>query len=294
MFRFFVMTVLTFACSCVSLAQSPSEDLRRFAVVKEYVEAAKFVVDKTNDASTQWLYTNVTFLLHPLRISSHYIEKIPTKGNFNNMPIGVLALLQSDYQKTDLPPLLKQHLGPNVKIGGSFTDVAQMITIVENNDSTLVKGMILLHESAHAANFMEKKKPAQGGEPDVIEETQVHMFEEKLWRLIGGQTYENLIVREVARLRADFKQEGFKGFKEIQTHEHSVGFKLKAFVAYPELKTLVVPSTGEYDMQAREGALVQSALFRMIDQEIPNIDHRADLTKASVMQYLHRISGVYQ
>ncbi len=290
------MTVLTFAGSCISLAQnpSPSEDLRRFAVVKEYVEAAKFVADKTQDPSTQWLYTNVTFLLHPLRIYSHYIEKIPTIGNVNNMPIGILALLQSDLQKKDLAPVLKQHLGPNVKIGGSFMDVAQMITVMENNHSVLVKGMILLHESAHAANFMEKKKPAQGGEPDVIEETQVHMFEEKLWRLIGGQTYENLIVREVARLRADFKKEGFKGFKEVQTTQPSVGFHLNPFVAYPELKTLVVPSTGEYDMHAREGALVQSALFRMIDQDIPNVNHKADLTKASVMRYLHKISGIYK
>ncbi len=290
-----LIVTLTLLSSCTKEVQEKSEDARRLAVVKEYVDAAEFVAKKTQEYGAQYLYKNVISLLHPLRISSTKLEKIPTTGRApNNMPIGILALLQSDYQKKDLAPLFKQHLDPKSQIGASFISVAQMIIVIENKNSSLVKGMVLLHEGAHAANFLEKKAPPKESAPDVIEETQVHMFEEKLWRLIGGQTYENLIVKEVARLRADFKKEGFKGFKEMQTKERSVGFSLAPFVAYPELKTMIVPSTGEHDMLGRQGALIQSALFRMVDQEIRNVDHRADLTKASVMQYLHRLYGVYQ
>jgi hypothetical protein len=295
MHRFCFITALTLLASSAS-AQNQSEDARRLAVVKEYTTAAKFVADKTQEYGAQYLYTNIVSLLHPLRMSSGKLEKIPTSGvPLNNMPIAVMALLRNDYQKKDLPPLFKQHLEPNAKIGGGFTEVVLMITLIENDNSSLVKGMTLLHEAAHAANFLEKKAPPrkEGDPPDVIEETQVHIFEEKLWRLIGGQVYENLIVKEVARLRAEFKKQGFPGFKGLQTKERSKGFNV-TFFAYPELRTLVVPSNGEHDMQARQGALVQSALFRMIDEEVPNVNHQADLTKATVMNYLHKLAGVYQ
>ena len=292
--RFCTIAVFWFCLASKLSAQTQNEDTRRLAVVRQYVDAAKFVCDKTKDGSAQGLYGNVIALLHPLRISSAFLEKIPRAGNPNPMPLGILALLQSDYQKKDLAPLFKQHLEPKAKIGGSFVSMVGTIIIVENDDSTLVKGMTLLHEAGHAATFLEKKIPFPKEETrDVIEETKIHIFEEKLWRLIGGQAYESLIVREVSRLRADAKKEGFKGFREIWTKGRVKGFSLKP-IRYPELKNLVIPSTGEHDMVFRQGALSQSALFRMIDQDIPNVDHQADLTKASLMEYLHKLYGVYK
>lgn len=278
-------------------AQMQTEDARRLAVVKQYTDGAKFVCDKTGDGSAKYLYSNVISLLHPLRMSRTFIEKIPRSGGFlNNMPIGILVLLQSDRQKKDLAPLFKQHLDPNTQIGGSFISTMGTIIIVENNDSSLVKGMTLLHEAGHAATFIEKKIPFPEIETeDLIEETKIHIFEEKLWRLIGGQVYENLIVKEVARLRANFKKEGFPGFKESKTRECSKGFSLESPPVYPELKTLVVLSTGESDMKSRQSALTESALFRIIEQDVPNNkDHQTDLTKASVIQYLYRLHRIYR
>jgi len=293
--RFYATVVLCFFMAGILSAQVQNEDARRLEVVRQYVDAAKFVCDKTGNESAKWLYASMVTMFHPLRITPHFAEKIPKpSGKLNNFPLAILALLQSDYQKKDLAPAFKQHLDPKTAIGGSYSLVMGAVIVVENNDSPLVKGMVMLHEAGHAASFLEKKIPFPKEEtPDVIEETQIHIFEEKLWRLIGGQTYESLIIREVARLRANFKKEGFKGFKEILKNAHTPGFSLKSFT-YPELKNLVVPSTGEREMAKRQGALTQSALFRMVDQDVPEADHQADRVKASVVHYLHKIYGVYK
>lgn len=274
------------------LPAQTSEDSKRLAIFKETADAAKSIGDKTGDPTAKALYANIISNLRPLRLDpARVVAEI--KPGSNQFPVGVLVLLRTDYLKKDLIPMFKYHLKPGAIISGSFVVSKGVIILVERRESSFMKGMVLLHEAKHAANFLAKNQSFPTTEiEDPWDESNVHTFDSHLWRLIGGKPYENLLAREVTRLRAEFKKGGFPGFKELLAKKKTSGFALTEW-HYPELGTIITPALSENEKKSRQTALSINAVFQMIDEDLGK-GSQADMMKAGIMNYLNKVYGIYK
>ncbi len=99
----------------------------------------------------------------------------------------------------------KNHKTPNnaQNIAATFTPYPPMITVYPQPMTQLWRGILLLHEGAHASEF--NAQPYDLNDPIIfaMREVAVHEFQNRLLEKLGGQEYTNWLNAEIARIQRE-------------------------------------------------------------------------------------------
>jgi hypothetical protein len=227
---------------------------------KEWFDGARLVVELTHDpeaeAVLKFLLQNV-FLLEPVG-SNHEAVMIDDQEGRPH-PIGMLMVTEEDLQRF---PLYKQQVSER-GAAGLFNGENRLLTVIGARMTMRSRGLVLLHEGAHAKQFMTK---TYGLNPAALsfEEVRVHTFQNRLTALMGGEAYAKLLSTEVAAVAEDSRK------MSTRPDEPAIaGLKRLYNLVFDQI---FGPAQSELERDLRQTSLKYHAVFTYIDQKFAGRD----------------------
>jgi hypothetical protein len=171
---------------------------QRRAAQKRWLDAAKMVAEKTADpvamGISAWMNQNALL----------------------GQPSGDGTISQLEYLTTQTKPFLLIIILPvdvlqypelGIKISSTsaatFNPSPPHITLYPQPVSEIWQGLLLLHEGAHASQYLSE--PYDVGDPELnaLREVAVHEFSNRLLAKIGGPEYMSLLDLEIMKIKSD-------------------------------------------------------------------------------------------
>jgi|GEM_PF-6377593 len=122
--------------------------------------------------------------------------------------------------------------------------------------SEFTKGILALHEGRHAQRFVTDKYDWKDTRTFCCQERDTHEFQNRLTATIGGKKYQDLLGREVARLKAELDGAGIP-----------VGIGMAPRSPYhAEFDEIFGPALSDKDRKFRETSFWIDANFRLLEK----------------------------
>ena len=262
------------------------EDQARIGSKNAWIAAAKKISDRTQNEEAKKIAESVLpYLLTvtPYSKGFHFLEAGKTPPS-----VAFFPLVPAD--------LLKPYLTRLTSGRHTFSQYEPQENLLIVNDfepcSDFWKGMSLLREGQHAETQLSV--PYNTKDSWVFSEHQrnAFSFEDRLMSKIGGSAYEELLDREIVRIRADAMKRGSKGFKS-QPGSFTMVIIPQRGPYNPELDKIFTPALSETERENRQTNFWIHAVFKAYEEDSGK-GPDADFGKALFIQTLYQQANVFR
>lgn len=260
----FLVAVFAVLVMFLSPAQA-NKKAERDKIVREYLEAAKAIAEKTKDSEALKIYTflkNNYILGTPHQKGVRYLDDAKTKTW-----VVIVPLLESDKKvgKRWKNILESENSGANF-----FPDARMIVLKKTNNFSSIWKGLFLLHEGKHARDFITEPYDWENHKVYCYKEAETHDFQNRIMSGLGGSKYKELLNKEMIRIENFVKSSG-KNFDDVVVR----------IISYPELSNAfgLKNFKSVFEKNAAETGFWVHAYFGLIEtrlqQQQGSVDYKA-------------------
>lgn len=288
-----IIWVIAFAATFVSKTNAQTKqphiltplDQKRIAIKKEWIAAAKKIYDQTQDPEAKMVVDAIL----PAMITAAPNPKgvMILEAAMPNAPwTYFVPLFASDKQI----PMFRKFID-NPHIFASYGPDVRGLTVREIDPcSQFWKGISLLHEAHHAGDTLFEPYDWKNPQIFAAKERDVHNFENRLMAKIGGVAYNQLLQKEVARLRAELKKQGLNGVK--RQAGPMTNYSLPNRTDYmPELDKILTPALSQMEKDARQTHFWIHAVFTLYEQDRGGAD--GENGKAAFLFTVYQSEGIF-
>jgi len=175
-------------------AQDLSE---RKAIQKAWFDAAELVVRQTHDAEAQAVLAHLAANVYVVKPTSAGSAEVLENATGKINPIALVIVTTKDLAASD--DLRKRVLGGGQ--AAEYYPIPSVLMLYPQELSPTWKGLLFLHEGAHAKTFAERPYDFRDSFVNAEKEVQVHEFENRLLLSVGGEAYMDLLKAEAARIQ---------------------------------------------------------------------------------------------
>lgn len=182
--------------------------IKRQAIVDGWKAAAEYVAQETQDSTAQQL---ITFMNQhavygvPMpggMVRDFYIDKPDTKKR----TVCLVAMLQKDKDRLEKKDTRLRIIAGEGKEIARYTEGSNAIYLPDIAMTDKAKGLILLHELAHAKWHMNLGLDTETSEQeDELEEHEILIFESGLAIRLGGTKYKKWLKELTKRINKSYK-----------------------------------------------------------------------------------------
>lgn len=261
-------------------------DKKRIEIKNQWALAATKICERVQDAEAQIVLEKIVsnlLTVAPVPQGIMFVEESEHKRG--NMWVAFLPLLLEDSDKEWVRHLMNRNGFAMYHPDNNTISVRDFEPCSE-----VWKGIMMLHEAHHAGDMLFLPYDWRNPQTFSEKERDVHNFQNRFLSLMDGSVYQDLLEKEIARMRAFLDQQGFDGMKkQVGSHTNIVLPNRTEY--YPELDEILTPSLCDFEKDCRQTHFWIHAIFTMYERDRGE-GMEAEVGKAAFLQAIYRRGGV--